>query len=68
MVSSHQFAGQGVEERTPSPSGNNGLQEPVTEAVIPTGVFGRLISAIGAKLPVGYEDEVGFHYGTPKSC
>ena len=36
----------------------------VGSAESPAGIIGRLLSVLAALVPMGYEDETGFHYGT----
>ncbi len=33
------------------------------KAVFPVRIIGKVCAAIASRVPVGYEDEAGFHYG-----
>ncbi|MGA3266120.1 MAG: hypothetical protein ABSE16_04780 [Verrucomicrobiota bacterium] len=37
------------------------------EARFPVRIVARLIDAIESRIPVGYEDQTGFHYGVKAS-
>ena len=51
-------------ERTMAlPSGGDGLQSAGPEAGSAVQIITKLRSTIEARVPVGYEDENGFHFG-----
>jgi hypothetical protein len=53
-----------VEPETPLVSARNAVQVAGPKAGFPNRITAKLRAAIDSHVPVGYEDETGFHYGT----
>jgi hypothetical protein len=66
MIAGNQLAKRHVEQMPPSPSASN--HRMAWYAVrFPAWVIAKLYAAIEARVPVGYEDETGFHYSLKAS-
>jgi hypothetical protein len=66
MITGSQLAGHQVEQ-TMSSSSAGTLQIAWHEASFPVRIVAKLRAAIEARVPVGYEDETGFHYSLKAS-
>jgi hypothetical protein len=62
MITGSQLAGRHGEQ-TMSSSSASTLQIVWQEVGFPVRVIMKLRAAFAARVPVGYEDETGFHYG-----
>ena len=62
MIAGSQLAERHVEQTMPSSSANT-LRFAWHEVRFPVRIIAKLRAAIEARVPVGYEDETGFHYG-----
>jgi hypothetical protein len=62
MIAGSQLAERHVEQTMPSLSANT-LRIAWHEVRFPVRIIAKLRAAIEARVPVGYEDETGFHYG-----
>jgi hypothetical protein len=62
MITGSQLAERHVEQTMPSSSANT-LRIAWHEVRFPVRIIAKLRAAIEARVPVGYEDETGFHYG-----
>jgi hypothetical protein len=63
MIAGSQLAERHVEQTMPSSSASNPLRIAWHEVRFPVRIIAKLRAAIEARVPVGYEDETGFHYG-----
>jgi hypothetical protein len=66
MIAGSQLAERHVEQTMPSSSANTlriALRIAWHEVRFPVRIIAKLRAAIEARVPVGYEDETGFHYG-----
>jgi hypothetical protein len=63
MIAGSQLAERHVEQTMSSSSVGNTLRIAWHEAGYPVRIIAKLRAAIEARMPVGYEDESGFHYG-----
>ena len=62
MIAGSQLAERHVEQ-TMSSSSASTLRIAWHEVRFPVRIIAKLRAAIEARVPVGYEDETGFHYG-----
>jgi len=67
MIIGHQMTERGDEAVASLPMGITLLQRPTPSGGAPTRISVKWRKAVEFLLPVGYEDETGFHYGTKKS-
>jgi hypothetical protein len=63
MIAGSQLAERHVEQTIPSSSASNLPRIAWYEVRYPVRIIAKLRAAIEARVPVGYEDESGFHYG-----
>lgn len=66
MIADSQLAERNVEQ-TMSSSSAITLRIAWHEVSFPVRIIAKLRAAIEARVPVGYEDETGFHYGMKES-
>jgi len=62
-ASDSQLAERYVEPAMPLQSDTNAVHTAWREAWLPARIIAKLRAAIPSHVPVGYEDETGFHYG-----
>jgi len=66
MIAGNQLAKRHVEQTPPSsPVSNHRMASSAVN--FPVWVIAKLCAAIEARVPVGYEDETGFHYSLKAS-
>jgi hypothetical protein len=63
MIAGSQLAERHVEQTMSSSSASDPLRIAWHEVRFPVRIIAKLRAAIEARVPVGYEDETGFHYG-----
>jgi hypothetical protein len=63
MIAGSQLAERHVEQTMSSSSASNPLRMAWHEVRFTVRIIAKLRAAIEARVPVGYEDESGFHYG-----
>jgi hypothetical protein len=66
MIAGNQLAKRHVEQTLPSPSASN-QRIAWYVAGFPVRILRKLYAAIETWVPVGYEDETGFHYSLKAS-
>jgi hypothetical protein len=66
MIADSQLAERQVEQTMPWSSAGN-LRIAWHEVRFPVRIIAKLRAAIEARVPVGYADETGFHYGMKAS-
>ena len=66
MIAGSQLAERHVEQTMPLSSANT-LRIAWHEVRFPVRIIAKLRAAIEARVPVGYEDETGFHYSLKAS-
>jgi hypothetical protein len=66
MIAGNQLAKRHVEQTPPAPTAGN-LRIAWHEVGFPVRIIAKLRAAIEARVPVGYEDEAGFHYSMKAS-
>jgi hypothetical protein len=66
MIAGSQLAERYVEQTMASSSAST-LQIAWHEVRFPVRIIAKVRAAIEARVPVGYEDETGFHYGRKSS-
>jgi hypothetical protein len=66
MIAGNQLAKRHVEQTPSSPSASN-LRIAWYKVRFPVRIIAKLRAAIEARVPVGYEDETGFHYSLKAS-
>jgi hypothetical protein len=67
MIAGSQLAERHVEQTMSSSSAGNSLRIAWHEVRFPVRIIAKLRAAIEARVPVGYEDETGFHYSMKAS-
>jgi hypothetical protein len=67
MIAGTQLAERRIEKTTPLPLDRNNNQIAWHEVGSPVRIIAKLRAAIEARVPVGYEDETGFHYSMKAS-
>jgi hypothetical protein len=68
MIAGTQLAGQRIAKAAPLPSNCNHNQVAWHKVGSPARIIATLRAAIKARVPVGYEDETGFHYSMKASA
>jgi hypothetical protein len=63
MIAGSQLAERHVEQTMSSSSASNPLRMAWHEVRFTVRIIAKLRAAIEARVPVGYEDKSGFHYG-----
>ena len=58
-----ELAEQNIAPKMPSQAAGNVVTPAGHEARFPVRIIAKLRAAIASRVPVGYEDETGFHYG-----
>ena len=66
MIAGTQLAERHVEQTLPSPSASS-LRIAWLEVRFPVQIVAKLRAAIKTRVPMGYEDETGFHYSMEAS-
>jgi hypothetical protein len=66
MIAGNQLAERHVEQTPPAPTAGN-LRIAWYEVRFPVRIMQQLQAAIETRVPVGYEDETGFHYSLKAS-
>jgi len=67
MMIGSQIAEPGNEAMTPSRIDTNTFRRPMRNGGTPTWISVKWHEVVEFLVPVGYEDEAGFHYGIQKS-
>jgi hypothetical protein len=67
MIAGNQLAKRRVEQTLPSLSASNALRIAWQEVRFPVRIIEKLYAALETWVPVGYEDETGFHYSMKAS-
>jgi hypothetical protein len=67
MIAGSQLAKRHVEQTMSSSSASNPLRIARHEVRFPVRIIAKLRAAIESRVPVGYEDETGFHYSMKAS-
>ena len=67
MINGIQLGDERLESVMPFSLGPSAVEVKWQEARFPVRIVARLIDAIESRIPVGYEDETGFHYGVKAS-
>jgi len=63
MITVIQLADERVEAMMPLAMGPSAIEVKWHDVRFPVRIAAKLYSAIESRIPVGYEDETGFHYG-----
>ena len=63
MVAGKQLARGRVEQTTPVPSDGDRTRMAGRRGGFPIRDIAKLCSVVESRVPIGYEDESGFHYG-----
>jgi len=64
VIAGNQLAGRSVGQMMPLPFERQARRIAWHRVGSPTRIIQILNAAIEARVPIGYEDETGFHYGT----
>jgi len=67
MIAGSQLAERHVEQTRPSSSAGNPLRIAWHEVRFPVRIIKKMYAALETRVPVGYEDETGFHYSLKDS-
>jgi len=63
MITGIQLSDERIESMMPLPVGPSAIEVTWHEVRFPVRIMTKLYNAIESRIPVGYEDETGFHYG-----
>jgi hypothetical protein len=63
MITGVQLTDERLESVMPLELGPSLMDVKWYEARFPVRIIAKLFSAVESRIPVGYEDETGFHYG-----